>query len=168
MHDIMQHPWKGVRPFLRHSLVLLVAGTVYLAIGYSYLKAEPTDSRVDALYYAIKVMDYNNWGYVFMLVGVLSIISSRWPPISEKWGYFVLTGQSSAWAGFYVVGIIFHNSPVSNFSSVLSWSLIAFLWWAISGLVNPNALTMLMNQILALQTENLALHREIARLKRKE
>lgn len=164
----MTHPWKGVRPFLRHSLVLSVAGAVYVAIGVSYLKAKPTPTRVDSLYYALKVLDYNNWGYVFMLVGVLSVISSRWPPVSEKWGYFVLTGQSSAWALFYLVGIVFHGSSPSNFSGVLSWGLIGFMWWAISGLVNPNALTQLLNQILALQAENLALHREIDRLRNRK
>lgn len=137
---------------------------VYVGIGYSYLVSKPTESRIEALHFAVKVLDYNEWGYVFMFVGVLSIISSRWPPVSEKWGYFVLTGQSVAWSGFYLVGVIFHNTPNANLSASLSWGLIAFLWWAISGLVNPNALTTLMNQILALQAENLALHREIARL----
>lgn len=160
----MQHPVLGIRPFLRHSLVLSVAGTVYIAIGISYLKAEPTESRVQALHFALKVLDYNNWGYVWIAIGILSIISSRWPPASETWGYMVLTGQASAWSLFYLVGIMFDGSPTANFSGVLSWGLVAFMWWAISGLVNPNALTKLLNQILALQTENLALHREIARL----
>lgn len=162
---MMTHPWIGVRPFLRHSLVLLVAGAVYVAIGYSYLQTEPNAARLDALYYALKVTSYNNWGFVFMVVGILAVISSRWPPVSEKWGYFVLTGQSVAWALFYLTGILFHDSAPANIVGVLSWGLIGFLWWAISGLVNPNALTQMMNQIIALQAENLALHREIERLR---
>lgn len=161
----MAHPWMGVRPFLRHSLVLAVAGGVYIAIGITYLRSEPTAARTEALYYAVKVMEYNQWGWIFILAGLLSVVSSRWPPVSETWGYFVLTGQGAAWSGFYLVGVLFHNTPNSNLSATLSWGLIAFMWWAISGLVNPNALTKLLNQILALQAENLALHREIERLR---
>ena len=139
---------------------------VYIAIGISYLVSDPTESRVQALYYATKVMPYNNWGWVFVAAGLLSIISSRWPPVSETWGYFVLTGQGAAWTSFYLAGVVFHGTPYSNLSAALSWGLIAFLWWAISGLINPNALTKLLNQILALQAENLALHREIERLRK--
>jgi hypothetical protein len=132
------HAWKGVRPFKRHSLVLAVAGLVFIAIGGSYLFAEPTNSRVIALSVAIAWLPLEGWGVVFVFSGILAIISSRWPPISETWGYTVLTGLSAAWAAFYAMGVIFDNSPAANLSGTLSWGLIAFMWWAISGLTNPD------------------------------
>lgn len=132
------HAWKGVRPFKRHSLVLLVAGFVFVAIGGSYLFAEPTESRLIALSVAISWMSLEKWGVVFVLCGALSIVSSRWPPISETWGYAVLTGLSAGWAAFYAMGVIFDESPAANLNGTLSWGLIAFMWWAISGLDNPD------------------------------
>lgn len=103
-----------------------------------HLRNSRADScKNQALRFALNWIEYNHWGYVWILVGLLSIVSSRWPPISETWGYTVLTGQSAAWALFYAAGIVFNDAPMSTLSGVLSWGLIGFMWWAISGLVNP-------------------------------
>lgn len=161
----VKHPWRGIRSFQRHSLVLMVAGMVYVLIGASYLLSDPTPSRLVALHYAIGILDYNNWGYVFIFVGLLALLSSRWPPISETWGYQALTGLSVGWAGFYLTGVVFYEAPMSNLSGFLSWGLIGFLWWAVSGLVNPIHLLRLLNEVDALREENLQLHREIERCK---
>lgn len=131
-------PFAGLRPWRRHSLVLLVAGLVYIGVGFSYISAEPTQGRLVALQVAFSWWGVNGWGAVFMTAGLLSILSSRWPPISKTWGYMVLAGLSAGWATFYLVAIIFKGAPVQNISSTLSWGLMAFLWWAISGLRNPN------------------------------
>lgn len=160
--------WRGVRPFERHSLVLIVAGLVYIAIGITYLTAEPTPTRVNALQYALNWISYNHWGIVFMVVGASAIVSSRWPPISETWGYTLLTGQSAAWALFYLAGVIFGDAANSGVTAVMSWGLIGFMWWAISGLVNPETVKKLWARITELQEENLILHEEIARLRAKK
>lgn len=132
------HPWRGIRPWKRHSLVLMVAGLVYIAIGYSLFVTEPTETRVQALHFALLWWDFQVWGIVFAVCGGLAILSSRWPPVSETWGYTALTGLSAGWAGFYLMGILLYTSPWQNISGVLSWGLVAFMWWAISGLVNPD------------------------------
>lgn len=160
--------WRGIRPFERHSLLLMVAGTVYILIGMAYYLAEPTATRVQALEFALRWIDYNHWGLVFMFVGVLAIISSRWPPVSETWGYTLLTGQSAAWALFYAAGVVFGTSPTSNLSSVLTWGLIGFMWWIISGLVNPRVLKKLLAEMASLRHENLQLHAELRKLRQKE
>lgn len=131
------HPWRGIRPWQRHSLVLSVAGTVYVLIGLSYIVSEPSATRSQALAYALLWLPAQGWGVVFVVTGLLAIISSRWPPISRTWGYTVLTGLSAGWAAFYAAGIIWNDAAASNWSSVFSWGLVSFLWWAISGLVNP-------------------------------
>lgn len=165
-HNTLKPPkWRGARPFRRHSLVLIVAGLVYVAIGFAYIRADPTPAREQSLKYALNFLSYNNWGYVFCLVGVLAIISSRWPPVSETWGYMVLTGQSSAWALFYGAGILFGDSPMGNVTGVLSWGLIGFMWWAISDLLNPEVIGAMWERIFELQDENLALHDEVNRLR---
>lgn len=127
----------GVRPWQRHSLILMIAGSIYIGIGLSYMRTDISPIKAQALHVALSWMDIKHWGVVFVIAGALAIISARWPPISETWGYTVLTGLSAAWASFYGTAVVFDFSMESNFSSALVWFLIAFLWWAISGLVNP-------------------------------
>lgn len=138
-HALRHHAprWWGVRPFRRHSLVLLVAGAVYVLIGIAFVVTEPSPGRALALYMPLNWTGQAVWGAVWICAGSMAIISSRWPPISETWGYIVLTGLSAGWAAAYFVNIIFGDSPWGNISSVFSWGLVAFLWWAISGLLNP-------------------------------
>lgn len=132
------HPWVGLRPWKRHSLVLLVAGLIFCMIGFSYTVSEVAPARQQALYVALKWMPMPGWGAVFIFAGLLAILSSRWPPISKTWGYMVLTGLSAGWAAFYFVAIVIGESPIANISGTFSWGLIGFMWWAISGLLNPN------------------------------
>lgn len=136
------HPWRGIRPWKRHSLVLLVAGIIYVLIGVSYILTEAPPARTAALKIALSWWDLDTWGVIFILAGLMGMLSARWPPISETWGYTVFTWISSAWAAFYAVGILFGDSPLANVAGVLSWGLLGFLWWAISGLVNPPVVVM--------------------------
>jgi hypothetical protein len=130
--------WLSLRDWKRHSLVLAVAGTVYICTGVTYMTTEPTNSRLSALRVAIDWMPLSAWGIVFMLVGALAILSSRWPPASETWGYTALTSLSIGWAGFYLCAIPLGAPAGQNFTGALAWGLLGFLWWAISGLVNPD------------------------------
>jgi hypothetical protein len=127
----------ALRPWQRHSLVLAVAGTVYILVGVSYIVSTPTPSREISLSLALAWMSFPAWGFVWMVVGSLAILSSRWPPASETWGYTTMTGLAAAWSAFYILGICFFDAPKQGFSGVLVWGLVAFMWWAISGLVNP-------------------------------
>lgn len=126
----------GLRPFLRHSLVLLVLGCLYAAIGLIYWLAPLPAERATNLKQALSVMDMSCWGCIFVVVGVISIISSRWPPPSETWGYTVLSGWSTFWGCSYVWSWI-DGAPSSTLTGACVWLGLAFLWWAISGLHNP-------------------------------
>lgn len=127
-----------LRPFRRHGVVLLVAGLVYIAIGLSYMLTDPAPQIKEALVIAEVWFPLDVWGGVWFGAGLLALISSRWPPIFESWGYMVLTGLAAGWSATYLMGIIFHGTPLSNLRSVAVWGLLAFLWWAVSGLLNPN------------------------------
>lgn len=132
-----KHIWRGVRPWQRHSLVLAVAGLGHIAVGLTYIFPAQTQAREVALAFALNVMPLGAWGGLFVASGVLAIISSRWPPFSVTWGYTVLTAMASAWASFYAAGIFFGQAPFSSLSGVFIWGLMGFMWWAISGLLNP-------------------------------
>lgn len=127
----------GIRPWVRHSLVLMVAGLVYTFVGVSYIITEPTRNRELALAVALDKAPIEIWGLAFIAVGGMAIISSRWPPVAEKWGYMALTGFSAGWSMTYALGVLLMDSPSSNLSGALTWGLLGFMWWAVSGLVNP-------------------------------
>lgn len=133
----IQNFW-GIRPFKRHSLVLMVAGIAYMLTGLTYILAEPTESRKLALVVAFNFFPIEFWGSVFVLIGFLAFVSSRWPPVTDTWGYMVLSALSAGWSATYAAGVIFQHSPISNLTGALNWGLLAFLWWAISGFVNPD------------------------------
>jgi hypothetical protein len=126
----------GLRPFRRHSLVLLVLGAIYFLIGIAYAFTPTTHDRAMSLHVALQIMPMQCWGLAWMFIGALGMISSRWPIPSEKWGYSVLSGMSALWACFYAWGP-FYGAPLGSLSGALSWGGVSFLWWAISGLVNP-------------------------------
>ena len=130
--------WWGLRPWKRHSLILMVGGILYALIGYFYVHSPPSSNREISLKIILQVAPIQVWGSIFILSGLLSMISSRWPPFSETWGYMVLTGMSSGWAATYLLGVLFFHSPSANLSQVLVWGIMAFMWWGISGLTNPD------------------------------
>lgn len=136
----LAHPrsyvWWALRPWRRHSTVLAVAGTVYALVGFSYIVADANPSRQVALQLALQWMPLPAWGVVWIITGLLAFLSSRWPPASETWGYTAMTGLAAGWSAFYLIGIAL-GAPAQGFSGVLVWGLVAFMWWAISGLVNP-------------------------------
>lgn len=127
-----------LRPWRRHSVVLGVAGLVYLLYGIALFTLDPTTTRVNGLVVALEVMDYDSWGIVWTVVGLAAIASTRWPPQSETWGYALMEFLAAFWAACYFLAMVFALAPASNVTGGLVWTMIAFLWWAVSGLSNPD------------------------------
>lgn len=137
-HIAKTREFWGLRPWKRHSLILIVGGFLYVLIGALYIRLPPSPGRDVTLKVLLQVAPIQVWGSLFVFSGVLSMLSARWPPFSEKWGYTVLTGMSSGWSATYLLGVLFFGSPALALSQVLVWGVLAFMWWAISGLSNPD------------------------------
>lgn len=135
----------GLRPWKRHSTILMVVGILYAVIGIQYIIAAPNPVRERSLVAILQFAPIQFWGAVFLFAGILTSISSRWPPFAETWGYMMLTGLSSAWAASYGIGMMFYHAPATNVSGVLVWSLLGFMWWAVSGLLNPDNTAVMMS-----------------------
>lgn len=118
----------------RHSIVLVVAGFSYVAMGFSIEYIVPGGPRWLALVVARNVMSLDLWGYVFMTLGLLVALLAHWPNRARTWGYTILTGLSVAWSMFYFLGVFFVDQKGSNISLGFVWGLQGFVWWAISGL----------------------------------
>lgn len=130
--------WR-LRTWKRHDLILVVAGAMYVMIGVAFLFADPSPARDISLVIILRIAPFAFWAWVFIVVGIVSIISAKWPPSKETWGYSVLTGFSTGWGSAYLMGILFGAAPWTNLNGFLIWGMLGFLWWAISGLVNPDA-----------------------------
>lgn len=128
-----------VRPWKRHSLILVMAGLAHVMMGMAYLYLEEGGPRMRMLVIPLNVAPVKFWAILFMGVGVFIILSSIWPQRSEKWGYAVATGLSASWSAQYLIGAYFlHEYYASNIAMGALFALIAFLYWGISGLVNPD------------------------------
>jgi hypothetical protein len=128
----------ALRPWQRHSSVLAVAGLAYIGFGIAYLKVALTDARVAGLRWMLGMAPLDFWAACFVAVGVLALISTRWPPASKTWGYTGLSGLAFLWGSGYLVGVLFLGAPGQSITSALVWLLIGAMWWAITGLVNPD------------------------------
>tara|TARA_R100001244_G_scaffold6385_7_gene7497 strand:+ start:1133 stop:1573 length:441 start_codon:yes stop_codon:yes gene_type:complete len=133
------HPrrWTGLRPWRRHSLVLTLGGFIYLSVGIVYVISDATPSRNASLELALNVAPLQVWGLIWCAAGIAGVISARWPPANEKWGYTVMSSMSALWAAAYALGVLVLDTPQQGLSGAAVWSLVALLWWGISGLENP-------------------------------
>jgi hypothetical protein len=129
--------FRGMRPWQRHSQVVAGAGLVYVAYGVNMLFIEPSDARVRGLELGLSWMSLHAWGVIWVFVGMLGLVSTRWPPASETWGYSALAGLAALWSLFYALGMVFLGTPVNGIAGALVWGLVSYLWWGISGLRNP-------------------------------
>lgn len=134
----MKQRFWGLRPWKRHSTILMVVGFLFVLTGINYIVAKPTEGRQKALAVILQLAPIQFWGILFVVAGALAMVSSRWPPMTETWGYMILTGLSSGMAMTYLTGIAFLGAPSANFGQVILWSCLGFMWWAISGLLNPD------------------------------
>lgn len=129
--------WWGLRPWKRHSTALMVVGTLYIFVGYQYMVAPPSMARERALLVVLQFAPLQFWGCLFVFAGVLAIISTKWPPMAETWGYVVVTSISVGWAATYLTGIWFFQSPITNYSQVFLWGTLGFMWMVFAGFPNP-------------------------------
>lgn len=134
-------PLLGLRPWRRHYLVLAVGGGVYFLIGLAYLLTPMTPTRAQSLRVQLDLTDNDVavWAVMWMVFGALAFASTRWPPASETWGYTAMSSISALWACLALAGMWF-GAPLTNIASALVWALLGFLWWAVSGLRNPEEL----------------------------
>ena len=129
--------WWGLRPWRRHSTILMVVGILFMFVGYAYISAPASEMRERSLHVILQWAPLQFWGSLFIAAGALAVVSTRWPPLTETWGYMVVTGLSAGWAATYLTGILFFHAPASGWTQVFLWGVLAFMWYAISGFPNP-------------------------------
>lgn len=133
------------RHWTRHSLVLSVAGLIYVGIGVAFILSPGYVGKDPSLKVALQWLSLTGWGVVYIVCGSLGMLAGFAPVGKKTFGYMILTGLSSLWAGFYVMSVIFGEAPKLTLLSGLIWILLAFIWWAVSGLISPEHLKAMMS-----------------------
>lgn len=131
---------RGVPRWTRHSLVLIMAGTIYFGIGIALLFLPNDAKRVSTIKTAQDIMPMTAWALIFVLVGFFASLSSFLNLGRRPWGYMALTAMSSAWACIYLLAVIFEKAPSITLVSAFTWFLLAAIWIGVSGLVAPEQL----------------------------
>lgn len=135
----LDHPEYGLRPWKRHSIVVTVGGLVYIAFGLMIILTWTDDGpRANNMSAGLLVAPMDFWGYLTIWSGLMAVVSSRWPAFHERWGYIALTGNAGVWGAIYLGGLFFDANAMSEATAGLLWGLIGFMWWGISGLMNPD------------------------------
>lgn len=131
----------------RHSLVLTVAGLIYIGIGYAFMISPGYVGKDPSLTSALRLLPLHGWGIVYICTGALAMLAAHSPIGKKSWGYMILTALSSAWAALYVLSVISGGAPRMTLLSSLIWLLLAFIWWAVSGLLSPEHVKKLMPNV---------------------
>lgn len=134
---IFMHPKYGFRPYTRHSFVLMIGGLAYLIMGFVIMGWTIEGPQGTAVAVALRVIPAHLWGLIWMSTGALVIFSAWWPAQNDRWGYAALTALAGGWAAIYLAGLFSESNSFAEITGALVWSLVAFLWWGIAGLVNP-------------------------------
>lgn len=140
----MKRDWKALKPFDHHGMVLTVGGMTYILTGFSLFFGDDLGRlRQTYLVVAANMFPLRIWALIFILGGVLASVSGRWPAFCTRpWGYMTLSGLASGWSAVYFLGWAFGKAPLTNINYAVLWGLMALLWWAVSGLVDPGELAM--------------------------
>lgn len=129
--------WITYRPWDRHGVILMAGGVAYVAIGLNYIFETQSESRIEVMFYALRIMSFTGWGIGFVLVGLIAFVSARWPNWNKTWGYVVLAGWSAAWSSLWFSGVLLTDAKIAYLSTGAIWALLGFLWWGVSGLISP-------------------------------
>lgn len=121
----------------RHSMVLLGAGAIYISIGVSYLTSGPLVKKAPSLKVALQVIPLEGWAAIYITVGLLAFLAAFLKFQYKVYGYMVLSALSCAWAFFYVMAILFEGAPKATWIVALIFTLLAYIWITVSGLVSP-------------------------------
>lgn len=129
-----------LKPFGVRGLVLSTLGVLWvligvsgLTVGLSPLSVLTIDYMLDELFFLNTVTVSAAW----IATGIMGIITSRWPPYQDSWGFFFLAPMPMFWALLHLVGAIFHG-PILGVLVTVVYAVMCVLLWGISKLEDPS------------------------------
>jgi hypothetical protein len=125
-----------LRPWGARGLVLVILGIIWSLLGTHYVLVPWTPNAREALFVPAALAPQWVWGMGWLVAGLLAIVSSRWPPTQDSWGYVALGTTAMLWACFYLFGAL-RSDLVSGATGSLVWLAVCGLLYAVSRLAEP-------------------------------
>lgn len=126
----LRERWGTLRPWTQREVIPVLLGLIWVTIGTSYCLDPLSMKATHALVMPLSLMPIQGWGSAFVFVGILAIVSSRWPPHQDTWGYVVLAASSAWWACSYLVGFIFTGG--NGWTGFAVWFVLCALIWSVN------------------------------------
>lgn len=115
-------PWPGT---LR-GVILWFFGLAFIILGVlNYIGTNPPPVTRLYLQYPLQLASVTFYGWVFVAVGLASMLSAYCHFDRDRWGYKLLSVWSAVWGFGYVAGWLFSDSPIRAIGSSVIWYLFA-------------------------------------------
>jgi uncharacterized membrane protein len=113
--------------------VLVLLGFIFILTGFGFVKHPELNPAAKAqLHTALQIAPIQFWGVMFIISGLVAMISSRWPPGQSVWGYGTLAIVSIWWTSMYVTGWLYLG-VTGAYRGALSWATTSLIILIISG-----------------------------------
>lgn len=135
-----RHTWLALRPWNQHSLVLTTLGFLYSTLGLVWAFTPSPSTRAESLVVLLHFTDGSMvpLGLAWVAVGLLAVLSARWPPSRTRWGYMALGMLTSFWGAMAVAGWVSYGTRwYVALSSAVIYTAFTVLIVGISGLTAP-------------------------------
>ncbi len=111
----------------RRGRFLLVHAVVFAAIGYSYLIAPATSTRMGAFAWLLDALPLQVLGWPWLIAAVVAVVSaaSYDPPRSDRAGFVAITSVPLLW------GMLFGFAWVAGFSPTAWISAVTYIGYAL-------------------------------------
>jgi hypothetical protein len=118
----------------RRGVILLCYGAVWALYGYAQVASPPPDRR--GLQPLIELAPLAAWGWLWMVAGVLAMVSA-WLPTGRDWAAFpALQLVVLPWMGCYLVTWLMGDYPRGWIAAAV-WGLISVPVWVVAGWPEP-------------------------------
>lgn len=118
----------------RRGAILLCYGVVWAIIGYGQITAPAPDLR--GLRLLLQMMPLDVWGWIWVVSGLIAIVSAWLPPEKDWPGFLALPLMVLPWTVSYLLAWILGDYPRGWLASVV-WGAIAAPVLVVAGWREP-------------------------------
>ncbi len=122
LRQAFRRPWPGT---LR-GLILWQFGWAFIILGgINYLATTIPEPNRTYLSFALDFAPARLYGWIFIVAGVLAIVSAYCHFDRDRWGYLLTSVLAGSWATVYVCGWLFYDASPRSIGAGVIWFLFA-------------------------------------------
>lgn len=128
-----RRPWPGTR----RGRCLWLFSLAFLVIGaINYITTDLPEPSKKSLGFALDIFPAEAWGWVMVVVGLLSLWSSYCHFGRDRYGFVLLSTFCGTWALGYLCGWLFYDAGLRAIAASVIWFLFSGALSLIAGFPN--------------------------------